>query len=156
MTIFLKCISASSVILLISTGQASGSNPSPKFERPRCRLEVENAHLSTTLFKHQRIRAVKVNVNSVCNAEQIHVLITLEIHKNGEFGDHTYGPFINDQSSARNSGVVVKLQDKYVACQNSKRTKWFGIAYSKAYIAGRWQYAGRTQSQKIEPLDCGT
>jgi len=137
-------------------GTAEASNPSPKPVKPLCRLEVQNAHLSSTLLKHQKIIAVKVNVISVCNAEQTHVLITLEIHKKGEFGDHTYGPFTNNKLPGNNSGLIVKLQDKYVVCLNSKLTKWFGIAYSKAFINGKWQYAGRTQSEKIEPLNCGT
>ncbi len=144
------------IILLFTINQATASTIAPKSEKPLCRLEVQNAHLSKTLLKHHKITAVKVNVLSVCNVEQTQVLITLEIHKKGEFGDHTYGSFTNDQSSKNNSGVIVKLQDKYVVCLNSKLTKWFGIAYSKAFINGKWQYAGRTQSEKIEPLDCGT
>ena len=132
------------------------SSPSPKPVKPLCRLGVQNAHLSTTLLRHLDIRGVKVNVNSICNVEQTHMLITLEIHKKGEFGDHIYGPFINDQSPGRNSGLTVTLQNKYVACSNSKLTWWFGFAYSKAFINGKWQYAGRTRSKIIEPLDCGT
>ncbi len=95
-------------------------------------------------------------MDSICNFRQSEVLITLEIHKKGALGDHVYGPFKNDQSPQHNSGFKVSLQDKYVQCTNTKPTIWFGIAYSKAIINGKWQYAGRTQSEKPESIKCGT
>ena len=153
---FKRGIPISLILFLLTTNQAIASTQNPKPEKPLCRLEIQNAHLSTTLQRHLDIQAVKINVSSICDVKQAHVLITLEIHKKGEFGDHVYGPFINDQSPIKNSGAVVTLQDKYVACKNSKLTKWFGVAYSKAFINGKWQYAGRTESQKIELLPCGT
>lgn len=102
-----------------------------------------------------------MNVSSAYNVEQAHVLITLGMHKRGKFGDDACGPFINNQSPQNSSGLVVKLQDKYVVCSNSKITnskitKWFGVAYSKALIAGKWQYAGWPESLTIEALPCGT
>ena len=142
--------------LLLTHETAEASSPSPRPVKPLCRLEIQNAHLSTTLQRHRKINAVKVNVSSICNVEQSQVLITLEIHKKGEFNDHVYGPFINDQSRGKNSGMTVILQDKYVLCKNSILTRWFGVAYSKAFINGKWQYAGRTNSPRIEPLLCGT
>lgn len=151
-----KLPSSAFALVLLLSGSAPGTNPGPAVQRPLCRLEVQNAHISTTLLTHSGIRVVKVNVSSVCNVEQAHVLITLEIHKRGKFGDDVYGPFINDQSPKNSSGLVVKLQNKYVVCSNSKITKWFGVAYSKALIAGKWQYAGRTDSLTIEALPCGT
>ena len=99
---------------------------------------------------------VKVNVLSTCNVQQTKVLITLEIRKKGEFGDSIYGPFTNAQLHRSNSGLTVKLQNKYVDCKSSKLTKWFGVANSKAFINGVWQYAGWTQSPKVELLPCGT
>lgn len=144
------------ICLLLPSNVVVASTLSPDSAKPKCRLEVQNAHLSTTLQKHRNIRVVKINVSSICDVEQTKVLITLEIRKKGEFGDHIYGPFTNENSSSTNSGLIVKLQDKYVTCLNRKRTNWFGIAFAKAFIAGRWQYARATQSRLIEPLDCGT
>ncbi len=156
MPTFIKTLLVSLVLLFFLTEQAVGTSSVPTPIKPLCRLEVQNAHLSTTLLKHLDIHVVKVNVNSICNVEQTQVLITLEIHKKGEFGDHTYGPFINDQSPGKNSGKNVTLQNKYIMCLNSKPTRWFGVAYSKAFINGKWQYPRRTESQTIKPLLCGT
>jgi len=151
-----KIISVSLALLLLTVERAPAATPALKPLKPVCRLEVQNAHLSTTLQKHQNIRAVKVNVYLICNIFQTHVQIFLEIHKTGELGDGIYGPFVNEQSPKTNSGLEVSLQDKSVTCKNTIMTKWYGIAYSKAFISGKWLYAGRTQSQKIVPLPCGT
>ncbi len=156
MPIFKKILSISLICLLLTHGQAQASIPTSKPQKPACRLEVQNAHISKTIQKLKEEDVVKVSVLSICNLRQSNVLITLEIHKQGEFGDHTYGPFENQQIAGVNSGLVVKLQDKFVACKNSKLTKWFGVAYSKAFINGNWLYAGRTQSPHIETLPCGT
>ncbi len=153
---FKKYLSASLIWLLLTAGEAVAIVPTPKPQKPVCRLEVQNAHLSTTLQRHRDLRVLKVNVSSICNVEQTKVLITLEIHKKGEFGDHVYGPFTNKQSTESSSGLIVKLQDKYITCINRNLTYWFGVAFSKAFIAGRWQYARATQSSEIEPLACGT
>jgi hypothetical protein len=37
-----------------------------------------------------------------------------------------------------------------------ERSSVFRIAYSKAFIAGKWQYARHTQTKRIIPLNCGT
>ena len=156
MSKLIKTISVSLALLLLTAERAPAAVPALKPLKPACRLEVQNAHLSTTLQKHRNLRVVKINVSSICDVEQTKVLITLEIHKKGEFGDHIYGPFKNEQTPGNNSGLVVKLQDKYIECSNRNRTFWFGIAFAKAFIAGQWQYAKATQSSIIEPLACGT
>lgn len=145
-----------SVALLFATPIGLDAANGKVVTKPLCRLEVQNAHLSSTLRKLEMREVVKVNVSSICNVQQTRVLITLEIHKKGEFGDHVYGPFVNQQIPRFNSGLIVKLQDKYVDCRSSSLSKWFGIAYSRAFIAGRWQFAGKTQSPKVEVLPCGT
>jgi hypothetical protein len=142
--------------LLALVPPAAGAGKPHRPPKPLCRLEVQNAHLSTTLLEKEHREVVKVNVLSICNVQQTKVLITLEIRKKGEFGDFTYGPFTNGENPGANSGLVVKLQDKYVDCESSKLTKWFGVAYSRAFINGRLQFAGRTQSPKVEALPCGT
>lgn len=41
-------------------------------------------------------------------------------------------------------------------CKSSKETEYFGVAYAKAFIQGKWQYASDTNSSEIKPLPCGT
>jgi hypothetical protein len=81
----MRIIPVSLALLLLTAQQAPAAPPTLKALRPACRLEVQNAHLSTTLQKHRNIRVVKVNVSSICDVEQTKVLITLEIHKKGNW-----------------------------------------------------------------------
>ena len=46
--------------------------------------------------------------------------------------------------------------DTYVYCKNRETTSYYGIAYSKAFIEGKWQYARHVLSRIINPIDCGT
>jgi len=141
---------------LASTPSAMGDVRNKIKPKPICRLEVQNAHISGTIKKLTQREVVKVNVSSICNVPQLHVLNKLEIHKKGEFGDHIYGPFENDQIPSMNSGFTVKLQNKFVECRSSTPTEWFGVASSRALINGSRQFAGRTQSPKVVTLPCGT
>ncbi len=154
--ILISIIAAQAV--LTHSSYASLPTPTPtKVPKPECRLEVDDAHISTTLSKHRKINAVKVNVKSICNVSQSQVLITLEIHKKGELGDHVYGPFTNMDSKNSNSGLEVDLNDIFVICTNKIPTIWFGIAFAKAFIAGKWQYAGKTESpHPLRAINCGT
>jgi hypothetical protein len=84
------------------------------------------------------------------------VKITLVIFKSEMPIDHDYGPFMNGSKPGENAGYRVELQDKFVICKNSKPTEWYGVAFSKATIGGRLQYAGRTQSPQKKIFNCGT
>jgi hypothetical protein len=130
--------------------------PSIKVPKPECRLQVDNAHISSTLLNRRNVTAVKVNVYSICNRLQTQVKITLRIYKTQRPADRYYGPFVNSQLGGRNSGLTVEMQDKFVICKNSIPTEWFGVAYAKAFIDGKWQYAGNTRSPKKEIIECGT
>lgn len=147
--------------MLICTNTPASANTSERISpikvlKAECRLQVDNAHISNTILKHQNVKAVKVNVYSICNRMQTKVKITLRIYKEQLPADRFYGPFINSQSGGKNSGFTVALQDKYVICKNSIPTKWFGVAYARAFIDGKWQYAGITRSPTKESILCGT
>lgn len=140
----------------LGAAHASQSSPAPVVVKPACRLEVEDAHISTTILKHRNMKVVKVNVYSVCNVIQSKVRITLSITKSQFPLDHSYGPFFNSASKQGDSGLRVSLQDKFVVCTNQEPTEWFGTAFAKAFIGGKWQYAGKTRSKNITNLKCGT
>jgi len=120
-----------------------------------CRIEVGDAHISTSILKHQGVRVVKVNANSICNLRQYQVTLTLEIYKIGQFSDYFMHRAETDPSSPSSSGFIVSIQDAKVACINSIPSSYFGIVYSKALIQGKWHYAGRTRSVHIVKLNCG-
>lgn len=113
------------IISLLNMNSALGSQSSTKEPKPPCRLQISIAHLSTHINERLGIRAVKVDASSICNIPQSDVAITVEIWKKG------------------------KLQNHQV------RTSYYGVAYSKAFIAGKWQYARHVLSLEIIPLNCG-
>ncbi|MBI3430370.1 MAG: hypothetical protein HY050_10035 [Actinobacteria bacterium] len=128
----------------------------PKAPKASCRIEIDNAHISTSLLTHRKIRYVKVNARSICNVPQQRVTLTVEIYKTGIFGNHFVKRFKTEENSPKSSGQRVDIKNAAVKCTNSESTSYFGIAYAKAIIQGKWQYAGRTLSKLIVPLKCGT
>lgn len=122
-----------------------------------CRIEADNAHISSSLLKHRHANYVKIVARSICNKNQQSVTLTLEIHKVGEISDHLVGDFFQTNPlSTASSGYEVDLSSAAILCKNSLLTSYYGVAYSKAIIEGQWRYAGKTRSPKIVPLACGT
>jgi hypothetical protein len=141
--------------LLFST-PVNAATGSPKAPKALCRIEIDNAHISTSLLKHRKIKYVKINARSICNVPQQRVTLTLEIYKTGLFGNHLIRRFKTKEYLPESSGLRVEIKDASERCKNNKITNYFGIAYAKAIIGGKWQYAGRTRSKSITSLNCGT
>jgi hypothetical protein len=145
----------STFIVLHSTVPASASNSKGEVRAP-CRLEVDYAHISKGKLKFEGRKFVKVKARSVCTVPQSQVTITLKIMKLGEFYDHEVMTFKTDPLSRTSSGLRVEMDNAFVRCKDSRRTFYFGVATSKALVAGQWVYAGATYSINPKPLDCGT
>ncbi len=141
--------------LLFST-PSNATTVRPKAPKASCRIEIDNAHISTSLLTHRKLKYVKVNARSICNVPQQRVTLTVEIYKTGLFGDHFVGRFETKEYLRQSAGLRVEIKDATVRCKNNEMTRYFGIAYAKAIIQGIWQYAGRTRSDGITPLHCGT
>jgi hypothetical protein len=135
---------------------ANSASIAPYLPSAICRIEIDNAHISTTMNKYQLGKFVKINARSVCNVSQSQVKLTLEIYKTGRFGSIFIAKFQTMPSDIGSVGLIVKINGALVTCKNNKKTTYFGIAYSKAMIAGSWQYAGRTRSPLNISLNCGT
>jgi len=128
----------------------------PKPPKPACRIEIDNAHISTSLLKNLKVKYVKVNARSICNVPQELVTLTVEIYKIGALGNHLVSSQVTNPSDPRSAGLKVVNKETKQLCLSSQQTRYFGIAYSKAFIQGKWQYAGKTLSPKVIPLECGT
>lgn len=149
--------SASFAILpLLFSIPSNAATVQPKAPKALCRIEIDNAHISTSLLKHRKIKYVKINARSICNVPQQRVTLTLEIYKTGLFGNHLIRRFKTKEYLPESSGLRVEIKDASEWCKNSEITSYFGIAYAKAIIGGKWQYAGRTRSKSITSLNCGT
>ena len=154
----LRSVFVISILFISSLNTPSHSaTPSvtPRLPKAQCRIEVHDAHISTSILKHQRVRVVKVNANSICNLQQYQVTLTLEIYKTGQFSDYFMHRAETDPSSPSSIGFIVSIQDAKVACINSTPSSYYGIVYAKALIQGKWHYAGRTRSAHIVKLNCG-
>lgn len=146
---------ATAASILFSPPSHATTSP-PKQPKAACRIEVDNAHISTSLVKHRKLKYVKVNARSICNVPQQRVTLTLEIYKIGLFGDHFVHRFETKEYLRQSAGLRVEIKDATVRCKNNEVTNYFGVAYAKAIIESKWQYAGRTRSRSNIPLHCGT
>jgi hypothetical protein len=149
---------ATAVFLISPFGNASHSAtpaPSPRYPKAFCRIEIDNAHISTSVLRNSGIRVVKVNAKSICNVRQERVSLTLEIYKVGRFSNYLMHRSQTNPNSLKSAGLVVKIQDSKVLCVNSKASSYFGVAFAKAIIQGSWQYAGKTRSLNVIKLNCG-
>ena len=146
------------VFLVSPIGSASHSaTPTQKPQSPKaiCRIEINDAHISTSILRNSGIRVVKVNAKSICNVRQEQVSLTLEIYKVGRYSNYLMHRSKTNPNSVKSAGLVVKIQDSKVLCVSSKASSYFGIAFAKAFIQGRWQYAGKTRSLNVIKLNCG-
>jgi hypothetical protein len=84
------------------------------------------------------------------------VTLTVEIFKTEKLSNQLIQSFKTKESLPSSSGLVVKMNNAVVRCKNTRETAYYGVAYAKALINGKWQYAGRTRSNLIVPLTCGT
>ncbi len=147
-----------STLLCLTSGIANSyslENKAKEVKAP-CRLEVEFAHISTSIFEKSKKMAVKVNAFSICNVPSSNVQITVQIWKTGNFL-----PIKVKQSIAKSRGVVPAgkkffNKDTYTKCKDRTPTYYYGLAYAKALIAGKWQYARQTLSKEPKLLMCGT
>lgn len=159
---YLKKIRLSVVLalVLISTLSPTSNSASPttllRTPKATCRIEVDDAHISTSILKNRGIRVVKVNAKSICNIRQERVTLTLEIYKVGKFSNYLMHRTQTNPDSPKSSGLIIRIQDSKVLCINSKSSSYFGIVFSKAFIQGKWQIAGNTRSANITKLNCGT
>ncbi len=144
------------ILLLFSPGVlAQATSPAPKAPTPKasCRIEIDNAHFSTSLYEKKLGNFVKVNAKSICNVVQHSVQLTVEIYKETSFGSVLLS---QGTTPSTRSGFIVENQSVVVKCLSKVSTRYVGVAYSKALIGGQTQFAGRTESVKRVPLACGT
>ena len=143
-------------ILQLVPNVSSAATPKPQEIKASCRIEIDNAHISASLLKNRKLKYVKVNARSICNVYQQRVTLTIEIYKTGKFSNRLVRSFRTKEGLPSSSGFIVKMNNAVVQCRNFRETAYYEVAYAKALINGKWQYAGRTRSNLIVPLTCGT
>ena len=122
----------------------------------RCFIDIRNAHISTTIFRKEGRLAVKVNAISRCNTPQREVLLTVKIFKEGLFGSHLVQQKSTNLVKPQSQGLVVKNQFAFAYCKNTTKTRYYGVASSRALINGKRYETIPVQSENIIELDCVT
>ena len=93
--------------------KAVTESPSSVFQ---CRVEIDNAHISTQLVARNYTQVVKINARSICN-ETIHNLeLQVDIYKVGMPVTHLVKSFKSKIYPAVEANKVIKFEDAYVAC----------------------------------------
>ena len=149
-------LTISIAILIVGLPQSTDAIEPSNKPKPPCRIQISRAHISDWILKHRGFRAVKVDAFSRCNVPQSRVTLTVEIWKNGTFGKIKVA-----RSVVKNPGVTYPGRDvenfgTWRRCKSLTVTKYYGVAYAKAFIQGKWQIASDTYSLEIQPLACGT
>ena len=142
------------IALVLTLLFSSYSSAHGAFPPPQCRIEIDNAHISTFNVEQFGKRTVKIVARSKCELYQEKVDLTLEIWKSGKIFDRKIKTFKN----LKNSGYVVAINHAYIPCKNSKLTHYYAIAKGKAFIEGKWRIAplASTKNEKQGLLKCGT
>ena len=121
-----------------------------------CRLEVDNAHISSNILKKEDKFTVKVTFRSICNLDQTKLVMKVQIWKVGFGRNYPVTSLITRNFPYVKANHNVLIQDIYVYCKNTKRTYFYGIAEADAYINGTQVIATKVQSDELHRLSCGT
>jgi len=111
------------IFLITSVGDPSFAvSPAPNPQPPRaaCRIEIDNAHISSTLYKHLNRKFVKVNAVSICNIPHSRVTLTVKIYKVGLLVDHFVSFSATNPSAQSSSGYRVVNQGTKAICKSGK------------------------------------
>jgi hypothetical protein len=144
-------------LIAISIAMFTGPvNSNATTAKSPCRIEVSIAHISKYILLKTGKQAVKVDAFSKCNVAQSKVTLTVELWKVGSFGNHLVVLRAKRSPGVTLPGRQVENFNTFVFCKNNELTNYYGVAYSKAFIAGKWQFARHVLSRKTTPIECGT
>ena len=146
--IFAICISS---LFLADTSGAVVTPPKTK-----CFIEVQNAHIATSILEQQGRLAVKVNAKSYCNFPQSNVILTVKIFKEGLVAPHLVAQGSTRAENPKSKGFVVKNQFTFAFCKNTTKSMYYGVASARATIRGKTYITPPVWSEKTLELDCGT
>ena len=133
---------------------AFGSVATPP--KTKCFIEIQNPHISTSIFEKEGRLAVKVNAASRCNVPQSSVVLTVKIFKVGFGAPHLVAQRSTRADSPKSQGLLVKNQFTYAYCKNTTKSKYYGVASARAKIGGKSYFTPPDWSEETVELDCGT
>lgn len=125
--------------------------------KPPCRIDIEDAHLAMSGVGNKGVLSVKVKFSTVCEKPQSNVKIFLEIWKEGLWGfNHRVKAFPPVSFDYIPANKIQEVKDLSIPCKDWKPTKYYGVVYGVARIAGNIEYTRYGISKHSARLNCGT
>ena len=137
------------------TSIRAGSKP-PSGPKAACRIEVDSAHISTSIQNKHHKKAVKVDARSVCNFLQKNVDLKVELFKQGSIKDVLVTESETNPALKSSSGLIVTNYMTSADCVSSRLTTYYGVANARALIDGIIQVTSKVQSSLRIAIPCGT
>lgn len=138
----------------LSVANGAGAVVTPP--KTKCFIEVQNAHISTSILEQQGRLAVKVNAVSTCNVPQSDVILTIKIFKEGLGAPHLVAQRSTQANNPKSKGLVVKNQFTFAYCKNTTKSRYYGVASARATIRGKRYLTPLVWCEKTIELECGT
>jgi len=124
--------------------------------KTQCFIEIDNVHISTSLYERNLQRSIKVNASSRCNRIQQQVTLTVELLKVGEFEDHLVAETTKKSAQPIPAGKLFFNQNTAHECLNRRMTRYYGVAISRAIIGGKSYETLEVRSETTTLIPCGT
>jgi hypothetical protein len=121
----------------------------------KCNIRVDNPHISENLLRTRGILAVKVNARSKCNKPMRNLVLTVEIYKIGFFRDQKVADEKEAEPGLIFANKVIKNEKTYFKCNNTKRSRYYGIAFATATMGGEFVKTFHVITEKTIALKCG-
>jgi hypothetical protein len=121
----------------------------------KCNIRVDDPHISENLLRTRGILAVKVNARSKCNKPMRDLVLTVEIYKIGFFRDQKVADEKKAEPGVIFANKVIKNEKTYFKCKNTKRSRYYGIAFATATMGGKFVKTFRAITEKTIALNCG-
>jgi hypothetical protein len=122
---------------------------------PKCTLNVERPHYSTSLSENQNIDAIKLNITSICNVPQKYTQLNASIHKLQKNREITAYSFVNQRrSSTTKSPNLVSFKELYGPCRKGVSAAYRGTAQGYVYLENGKKLAVQGDSGKFVAAGC--
>ncbi len=99
---------------------------------------------------------MKVNAFSTCNRPHSRVSLTVQLWKENRLLKEMLIQTVERHPKLVSAGMRVYNEGTFVPCLNFQSSHYYGVAYAKAMINGKWHFARSQLEIEIPPLNCGT
>jgi hypothetical protein len=122
---------------------------------PKCSLNIERPHYSTSLYEDQKVDAIKLNITSTCNVPQKYTQLNAKVQKIQDNREMTAYSFENERrSSAAKTPNVVNYKDLFAPCKKGIPTLYRGVAQGFVYLENGKKLKVKGDSGKFVAAEC--